>query len=147
MLFSRDGKGQDHCLSNVCTHRGNLLVDKAGIKRILTCSYHGRCFKSDGSFKSMPCFEDVENFPSKEDDLSQVPFGKRLNMFFVNLYPQQNFEDQISPILDRLSFLPLEDMIYDPEKSNDYELDANWMLYCENYLEGFHIPFVHPQLN
>jgi choline monooxygenase len=24
---------------------------------------------------------------------------------------------------------------------------ANWALYCDNYLEGFHIPFVHPDLN
>ncbi|MBL7830502.1 MAG: aromatic ring-hydroxylating dioxygenase subunit alpha, partial [Saprospiraceae bacterium] len=28
-----------------------------------------------------------------------------------------------------------------------FELNANWALYCENYLEGFHIPFVHAGLN
>ncbi len=26
-------------------------------------------------------------------------------------------------------------------------IDAHWALYCDNYLEGFHIPFVHPALN
>jgi choline monooxygenase len=31
--------------------------------------------------------------------------------------------------------------------SRDYDVDAHWALYCENYLEGFHIPFVHHSLN
>ena len=26
-------------------------------------------------------------------------------------------------------------------------MKAHWALYCENYLEGFHIPFVHAGLN
>jgi len=34
-----------------------------------------------------------------------------------------------------------------PELSKDYTVKANWALYCENYLEGFHIPFVHAGLN
>jgi hypothetical protein len=29
----------------------------------------------------------------------------------------------------------------------EYEVDAHWALYCENYLEGFHIPYVHKSLN
>ena len=31
--------------------------------------------------------------------------------------------------------------------AKDYEIKAHWALYCENYLEGFHIPFVHKSLN
>lgn len=31
--------------------------------------------------------------------------------------------------------------------AKDYEVAAHWALYCENYLEGFHIPFVHHGLN
>ncbi len=29
----------------------------------------------------------------------------------------------------------------------EYEVSAHWALYCENYLEGFHIPYVHHALN
>jgi choline monooxygenase len=43
--------------------------------------------------------------------------------------------------------LPLSTFKYRPEFSKDYYVDANWALYCENYLEGFHIPFVHQGLN
>ena len=31
--------------------------------------------------------------------------------------------------------------------TKNYEVEAHWALYCENYLEGFHIPFVHQSLN
>jgi hypothetical protein len=26
-------------------------------------------------------------------------------------------------------------------------VNAHWALYCDNYLEGFHIPFVHEDLD
>lgn len=147
ILFSRDENEIVHCLSNVCTHRGNVLQDKAGNRKLLSCSYHGRCFKLDGSFKSMPCFEKAENFPSKDDDLCNIPFKEWLNMFFVNLSGTNGFEKTIAPINERLDYLRLEDLVYHKDKSRDYDLNANWMLYCENYMEGFHIPFVHPSLN
>ncbi|MDA0196038.1 MAG: hypothetical protein O2951_13505 [Bacteroidetes bacterium] len=48
---------------------------------------------------------------------------------------------------DRIGFLPISDFKYMPEISRDYEIKAHWALYCDNYLEGFHIPFVHKALN
>jgi len=51
------------CLSNVCTHRGFLLIHNAGKNTKLTCSYHGRRFGLDGQFEFMPEFKEVENFP------------------------------------------------------------------------------------
>ena len=41
----------------------------------------------------------------------------------------------------------LDEFIFDPNASRDYLVKANWALYCDNYLEGFHIPFVHKDLN
>jgi len=38
-------------------------------------------------------------------------------------------------------------MEYRQDLCNEFMVNANWALYCENYLEGFHIPFVHPTLN
>jgi choline monooxygenase len=38
-------------------------------------------------------------------------------------------------------------MRFDPTRSRDYEVAAHWALYVENYLEGFHIPFVHADLD
>lgn len=57
LLLSRDARDQLHCFSNVCTHRGNLLIEGEGHAQALRCRYHGRRFGLDGRFLSMPEFD------------------------------------------------------------------------------------------
>ena len=73
LLLTRDETGQMHCLSNACTHRGNLVVYENCRLSNLRCKYHGRMFHLDGKFKSMPEFKEVKDFPSPEDDLTSLP--------------------------------------------------------------------------
>lgn len=147
LLLARDHEGQLRCLSNVCTHRGKLVVEQPGNRRLLSCGYHGRCFRLDGSFKSMPAFEQAENFPSEADHLAQVPVREWLGMVFVSLQPAFSFEEAVQPVRDRTDWMPLDSLEASEEGTQDYFIKANWALYCDNYLEGFHIPFVHPALN
>ena len=54
ILFSRDHKGDFiHCYSNICTHRGTILIEHPTNDRFLRCRYHGRKFSLDGKFVSM----------------------------------------------------------------------------------------------
>ncbi len=147
LVISCDKQSNLRCLSNVCTHRGKIIVEKAAKMPLLRCGYHGRCFRLDGSFKSTPGFENAENFPSPADDLTEVSLKETMGLVFASLAPKMSFEEVFQPILDRLSWLPLNDLIYNSANSKDYYIDAHWALYCDNYLEGFHIPFVHPALN
>ncbi len=146
LLLARDGAGGLHGLSNVCTHRGNLLCTQPGIVQSLRCRYHGRRFGLDGRFISMPEFEGVRDFPSPADDLPRVPLGQLGPLFFAALDPAFSFEELIAPVRERISFLPLDRLAPDPAGSRAYEVAANWALYCDNYLEGFHVPFVHSAL-
>ena len=147
LVFTKDAEAQLHCLSNVCTHRGKIVVEQVGKARLLSCNYHGRCFRLDGSFKSMPEFQEVENFPSPLDDLTKVPFAEWMGMLFVSLDPKVHFSEMIQPIQEQIGWMPLDTLVFSPEQSQDYFIESNWALYCDNYLEGFHIPFVHPALN
>jgi choline monooxygenase len=147
LLLSRDKAGIIHCLSNVCTHRGNLLVEKACKLNDIRCKYHGRRFELDGKFLSMPEFKEVENFPSKDDDLTDLPLFNWGKWLFTSLNPSAKPEIFFKEMMDRVSWMPFEQFHFRPELSRDYLIDANWALYCENYLEGFHIPFVHAGLN
>jgi choline monooxygenase len=70
LLLTKDGNGMLHCLSNVCTHRGNLLVYKNCTSSNLRCGYHGRLFDLDRKFRSMPEFKEVKDFPTADDDLT-----------------------------------------------------------------------------
>ncbi|MEK7253617.1 MAG: aromatic ring-hydroxylating dioxygenase subunit alpha [Bacteroidota bacterium] len=147
LVLTRTEDGKIHCLSNVCTHRGNLVVEQPGNCRSLRCGYHGRCFRLDGSFKSMPEFKQVENFPSPDDDLVQVPVREWMGMVFISLRPAVDFEEVIQPVRQRTHWMPLDTLEFHETGTQDYFVKANWALYCDNYLEGFHVPFVHPALN
>jgi len=147
LLLTRDNDDQLHCLSNICTHRGNLLVDGNCQLKNITCSYHGRKFAMDGSFLQMPETKGMKDFPTERDNLPKVPFHKWKNFLFASLTPSIDFTEWISPVEERLGWLPIEDFRFDASKSREYMVKANWALYCDNYLEGFHIPFVHKSLS
>ncbi|MEZ4959968.1 MAG: aromatic ring-hydroxylating dioxygenase subunit alpha [Saprospiraceae bacterium] len=147
LVLSMDKHGQVKCLSNVCTHRGKIIVEKPGNCRQLRCGYHGRCFRLDGRFKSMPEFKEAKNFPTAGDDLANISLKKWLGLYLVSLHPNFNFEEATRPIAERIAWMPLDSLEYAQEGTKDYYINANWALYCDNYLEGFHVPFVHPALN
>ncbi|MEM7654985.1 MAG: aromatic ring-hydroxylating dioxygenase subunit alpha [Bacteroidota bacterium] len=147
LLLTRDQAGELACLSNVCTHRGNLLALQAGRCQELRCRYHGRRFGLDGQFKSMPEFQEAKNFPSQEDHLPKLPLESLGELLFSSLDPAFPFSEWMQPVLDRVNWMPLDEFTHLPEHSRTYEVKAHWALYVDNYLEGFHIPFVHPGLN
>ena len=141
------GADRGRCLSNVCTHRGALVCEAEARVTHLRCRYHGRRFALDGRLTGMPEFEGVAGFPSPSDDLPALPVGRLGPLAFTGLAPRIAFADWIAPVVERVGFLPLDRLEHDPTTSRDYELDANWALYVDNYLEELHIPFVHPTLN
>ncbi len=148
ILLTRDFDDCVNCVSNVCTHRANLVQEQAGNERALRCRYHGKKFDLKGKFISMPEFEEAEGFPTEEDNLRPVEFGILGDkLVFSSLYPEKSFEQFLRPVIDRVGFLPINEFTYDPNRSRDYLVNAHWALYCDNYLEGFHIPYVHPSLN
>ena len=147
LVITCDKQDKLHCLSNVCTHRGNILVDKPCQLHHLQCRYHGRRFNLDGAFTFMPEFNEVENFPSGSDDLHSLPLFQWGKWLFTSLQHDASPEPYFREMIDRLAWLPLDEFKFRPDLSRDYTVEANWALYCENYLEGFHIPFVHAGLN
>jgi choline monooxygenase len=147
LVLSRDKTGSIHLLSNVCTHRGNKIAEKACKMAHLRCRYHGRLFQLDGKFISMPEFKEVENFPTAEDDLKQIPLFQWGKWLFSSLKNELGSALFLKEMIERLAWLPVDEFVYKPELSRDFMVKAHWALYCENYLEGFHIPFVHAGLN
>lgn len=147
IALARDEAGSLHAFSNVCTHRANLVIEAPGVVPVLRCRYHGRRFSHDGRFRSMPEFEQAEGFPTAADDLPKVTLGRWSRFLFAALDPGIAFETWAEPLERRIGGMTIDDATFDPARSRDYELGANWALYVDNYLEGFHIPYVHASLN
>jgi len=135
------------CLSNVCTHRGNIVVQQSGKTRNLSCMYHGRRFNLSGEFEFMPEFTKTKNFPRPCDDLHRFKMAGWGPFLFAGLAPSFELKNVIDKINERVGFLPLNEFKEDRLLSREYLVHAHWALYCDNYLEGFHIPLVHPKLN
>ena len=147
LLLVKDEDEKISCISNVCTHRANIIINNKGNVKDLRCMYHGRKFNLDGKFKSMPEFSLAKEFPRDCDHLKEFPIANLGPFIFVGLEPSFDFESVCSKINQRISFLPMDHIEYRPDLSKDYMVNSHWALYCDNYLEGFHIPFVHNDLN
>jgi choline monooxygenase len=146
LVVIRDERDRVRCLSNVCTHRGTLVVEGPGHLQQLRCRYHGRRFHLDGRFHSMPEFTEAKDFPSKADDLPEVALGWWEKFMLVALDPLAPLAEIAAPMTARLAGLPFERLAFDGATARDYVVEANWALYIDNYLEGFHIPYIHQSL-
>ncbi len=156
LVLVRDKDRELRLLSNVCTHRGNIVVAEPCRLTQLRCRYHGRVFDLDGQFRSMPEFKEVANFPASADNLVSLPLERWGPWLFTSLASGGGrpglsagggFRDYCGEMIDRLHWLPLDNYELRPELNREFTVKAHWALYCENYLEGFHIPFVHAGLN
>lgn len=147
LLLTKDADDIIHCLSNVCTHRGNLLINAAGKTKKLICGYHGRRFSLDGKFEHMPEFKETQDFPRPCDSLHQFPLRSWGPLLFAGLNPAFDFQEVIDTMNERVGFLPLDEFKIDTSRNKEYHVKAHWALYCDNFLEGFHIPFVHEDLD
>lgn len=147
LVLTKDKEGEINLLSNVCTHRGNIVVDKPCNLTHLRCRYHGRTFNFDGQLNAMPEFKEVENFPAETDHLKKLDVFNWNKFLFTSLNPKYSTDVFFKDMMERVSWMPLDKFVYRPDLSKDFHVMANWALYCENYQEGFHIPFVHPGLN
>ena len=146
MILTKD-ESVYNCISNVCTHRGMVLVDGCENGNAVVCPYHGRTFSLSGGLRNMPEFEGVQGYPSEADDLVKAEVACWKNLLFAKLSGDYEFSRFISTVEARMSFLKLDSFRYNSTMDRSHKIKTNWMLYVDNYLEGFHIPFVHKDLN
>jgi choline monooxygenase len=147
LLLARDAARELRCLSNVCTHRGNLLVREACVADQIRCGYHSRRFDLAGRMTFMPEFAGAEHFPSPADDLPRVALGEWAGLAFAVARRGRAVRRVQRRSRRGPRAMPLDRLAHDPSRDRDYDVAAHWALYVENYLEGFHIPFVHGALN
>jgi len=146
-LLLTKSKNQIKCISNVCTHRGHIVCSKHKNGNSLTCRYHGRTFDLNGKVKKAIGFEGAKNFPSKEDNLQDIQTKEWKNFIFISLSSKAKNLSALDDINKRLKNFPFGKIKYSQKLSNCFEINTHWAIYCENYLEGFHVPFVHKELS
>ena len=131
---------------NVCRHRAGPPAEGCGSRKLFRCGYHGWTYSLDGSLLNATEIEGVENFRAEDFSLMPVRLEEWFNLIFVNLDPAAR------PLLEFLGELPVQarkfpfgEMKLFERRS--YDMKCNWKTYIDNYLEGYHLPSVHPGLN
>jgi len=95
----------------------------------------------------MPEFKEALDFPGPCDHLKKFSMEQWGPLLFTGLDPSFDLKEVFKIMEERIGFLPLNEFRLDTALSKDYLVQAHWALYCDNYLEGFHVPFVHEGLN
>ncbi|MDJ0868574.1 MAG: aromatic ring-hydroxylating dioxygenase subunit alpha [Myxococcota bacterium] len=149
-VFARRGRdGVLRAFHDVCRHRaGPLVGEGARTCRVLRCRYHGWVYADDGRLERTPDFgaESAEGFEPGRLGLHPLSLETWRGFVFVNLDPQA---PPLAPALGRLpalaAELPLEALRFSHRAS--HPIRCNWKAYVENYLEGYHVPCLHPSLH
>ena len=145
LLIVRGNDGQARALSNVCRHRAGPVAKGEGSCGAFRCGYHGWSYGLDGRLANTPEFDGVEDFERSAVRLPEFRLETWLGLVFVNLDGSAPpLQETLGDLPARLAARGLAEMKLAARK--DWEIDCNWKVYVDNYLEGYHIPIVHPGL-
>jgi choline monooxygenase len=146
LLLVRGAQGELRGFYNVCRHRAGPPAEGCGSRKLFRCGYHGWTYGLDGTLISAPEFEGQVGFDAKDFTLIPVRAEEWSNLIFVNL------DRDAEPLLKSLGQLPQQAERFGFAgmklfERRTYDMKCNWKTYVDNYLEGYHLPSVHPGLN
>jgi choline monooxygenase len=129
---------------NVCRHRAGHIASGSGNTKTLRCQYHSWTYDLEGQLRTVPEFQGVEDFDVKNCKLPAVAVHVWGPLVFAAIEPAMSFAEFVGTAPADLKGCKLEKMKFFATK--DYPVDTNWKVYVDNYLEGYHLPTVHPDL-
>jgi choline monooxygenase len=163
VIVCRNREGDLRAHHNVCRHRGARLCDAGPghADRFFKCPYHSWAYDLNGRCLGTPLFTADSEVPEDQRAIFDTSGAKAFDKADYGLYPvrceQWGFlificlGDDAPPLLDELGDLPerlaafrLEE--WQLERRLEYQISANWKLIAENFMEYYHLPWVHPSL-
>ena len=149
IVITRDREGAWHAFHNTCRHRGSRLCTEASGRfpggRIV-CPYHAWAYGLDGSLLKAPRMDEVEGFDPAEHGLYRVAVAEVAGFVFINAglpagaHPGSSLDEGLEAVRP----WPTKQLALVHRESHD--IDCNWKVFWENFLECYHCPSVHPDL-
>jgi choline monooxygenase len=138
VVVTRPDEGELRAFLNVCRHRGSVVVDGEGRRATLQCPYHAWTYGLDGRLRAAPRSDET----APRDELGLLPLRVDTWGPFVFVNPDLDgppLRETLGELWNALSFEGLEF-----HHRVEYELESNWKVACENYLECYHCAVAHP---
>ena len=150
VLLLRNRAGELKAFHNVCRHRCLQLVDKScNVGHVLRCPYHSWTYTLDGELKLTPYFGGrepgavPEGFDPSSRGLVPVRFALWHDWIFVNLSgTAPEFEPFVAPLAAWLEGIDLAKLQH-LTTIDLGEIKTNWKFLMENFIEPYHVQYVH----
>ncbi len=142
-LFLQRGWDDDELRTfpNTCTHAWHPLVLGAQRGPTLQCPQHGRRFDCTGKFVSQPGFQGVPDFPRACDHLTALPTSVWRRMVFASLDPATvPLASVFAEVDESLARMPAA---IARTSAEEREVPGNWKQHAWNFLDAYHIGYVH----
>jgi len=149
LVIVRGDDGVLRALHNVCRHRAGPLATCDGRgARALTCQYHGWTYALDGRLRGAPEMGRAESFDPASICLPQAQTVQWQGLVFATLdAAAPPFDELVDGIDGRLAAAGHRLAGHRFHRRIAYDVACDWKVYVDNYLEGYHVPRVHPGLN
>jgi Rieske 2Fe-2S family protein len=150
-------RGRDRTLRaflNVCRHRGaRVCMEQSGTgQRKLQCGYHAWTYALDGGLLSAPNLSQMQDVDRSQFGLIPVHLREWLGYVWVCITEEPpSFEDTvIDAVAERLGAADDIELWgidrLEVGKRITYDVNANWKLIVENFMECYHCATIHPEL-
>jgi len=134
---------------NVCRHRAGPIAQCDGLAaKSLRCRYHGWTYALDGQLRTATEMGAAEDFDVADIRLPQFAVRVWQGLVFaaVDGATATDFDALVAGIDARIG--PDRNLArYGHHHRVGWDIACNWKVYVDNYLEGYHVPHVHPALN
>lgn len=137
ILATRGDDGLVRAFRNACRHRGNVLAEGAGCARAFMCRYHGWTYTFEGALRHVPHEQGFPGLDKRERGLVPLPVIERLGLVFVAQSADAVWE------LDAMPELAAPELKL--ERTEICEVEANWKVLAEGFLEGYHLRATHAE--
>lgn len=146
IVILRDSQGGLRGFHNVCRHRAGPVVQGTGCRRTLQCGYHGWTYGLDGRLLGAPDMEGTEDF--RPGDFHLIPVGVETWGSFIFVKIDQAAPGRLSDFFGELTESIAPDRVSQMRFAarREYLIECDWKVYVDNYLEGYHVPIIHPSL-
>tara|TARA_S200000501_G_scaffold94347_1_gene87633 strand:- start:955 stop:2322 length:1368 start_codon:yes stop_codon:yes gene_type:complete len=147
IVITRNDENEISAFYNVCQHRGNKIVTlESGSFSKVSCPYHGWTYGLDGTLEHVPDRELFkEGVPCEKKSLKPVKVSVWAGLVFINMDENSSsLETFLGPIVDQLKPYKFEKMNLVKHQTVSL-LETNWKTVRDNFLEQYHVDFIHPQ--
>lgn len=145
VIVLRNQDGELAALSNLCAHRGTLLVDEPGNSKRFQCPYHAWTYRDNGDLMSVPHAK-----PNEVDKAAHCLPSYRCEAWHGLVFVSMTAD--VPTLSERFAHLDaiatqhkLSELHHWTSQRDAQEWDANWKLVISNAMESYHLFKVHPE--